>query len=81
MTENIGTNERVLRSDVTMEECEKIERVLQRNNISYYEKWDNHKGLLGIFGNKRSSRCDIYVHKDSLELAEKAIEDNTNKSN
>ena len=35
----IGTNERLLRSDVTLEESRKIERVLRRNNISYFEKW------------------------------------------
>ena len=34
-----GTNERVLRSDVSPEECKKIEKVLRKNNISYYEKW------------------------------------------
>lgn len=31
----VGTNERLLRSDVTLEESRKIERVLRRNNISY----------------------------------------------
>ena len=31
-----GTNERLLRSDVTMEECRKIEKVLRKNNISYF---------------------------------------------
>ena len=35
----VGTNERLLRSDVTLEESRKIERVLRRNNISYFEKW------------------------------------------
>ena len=35
-----GTNERVLRSDVSPEECKKIEKVLRKNNISYYEKCD-----------------------------------------
>ena len=34
----VGTNERLLRSDVTLEESRKIERVLRRNNISYLDK-------------------------------------------
>ena len=29
----VGTNERLLRSDVTLEESRKIERVLRRNNL------------------------------------------------
>ena len=33
----VGTNERLLRSDVTLEESRKIERVLRRNNLSYFE--------------------------------------------
>ncbi len=69
----IGTNERVLRSSVTMEECKKIEKVLRANNISYYENWNTRKGLLGLFGGGKSSRCDIYIHKDSIEDAEKAL--------
>ena len=46
-----GTNERLLRSDVTMEECRKIEKVLRKNNISYFEKWKYHKGLLKFLDN------------------------------
>ena len=34
----IGTNERLLCSDVTLEDSRKIERILRRNNISYFEK-------------------------------------------
>ena len=41
----VGTNERLLRSDVTLEESRKIERVLRRNNISYFEKWNFHTGV------------------------------------
>ena len=36
-----GTNERLLRSDVTMEECRKIEKVLRKNNISYLKFLQN----------------------------------------
>lgn len=31
----VSTMERVIRSDVSMEECKKIEKVLRKNNISY----------------------------------------------
>ena len=43
---NFGTNERVLRSDVTLEESKEIERILRKNNISYFERWKTHSGLL-----------------------------------
>lgn len=68
-----GTNERLLRSDVTMEECRKIEKVLRKNNISYFEKWKYHKGLLKFLNNSKNSKCDIFIHKDSLEKAKKAL--------
>ncbi len=70
----IGTNERVLCSSVTMEECKKIEKVLREHNISYYEKWNTHRGLLSFLNSGKNSRCDIYIHKDSLEVAQKALE-------
>ena len=35
----VSTMERVIRSDVSMEECKKIEKVLRKNNISYFERW------------------------------------------
>ena len=50
----VGTNERLLRSDVTLEESRKIERVLRRNNISYFEKWNFHTG--GAAEQKRHNR-------------------------
>ena len=42
----VSTMERVIRSDVSMEECKKIEKVLRKNNISYFERWKLHTGLL-----------------------------------
>lgn len=74
MTE-INTNERILRSDVTPEECEKIEKVLRRNNISYFEKWKSRNGIFKLFGAGRNKKCDIYIHKDSYEEAKRALED------
>ncbi len=68
-----GTNERILRSDVTPEECKKIEKVLRSNNISYFEKWKNHSGLFKIFGGGKNAKCDIYIHMDSYEEAKKAL--------
>ena len=58
----VGTNERLLRSDVTLEESRKIERVLRRNNISYFEKWNFHTGVFKFLNNSKNSKCDIYVH-------------------
>ena len=55
----VGTNERLLRSDVTLEESRKIERVLRRNNISYFEKWNFHTGVFKFLNNSKNSKCDI----------------------
>ena len=68
MTE-IGTNERLLCSDVTQEESKQIERVLRQNNISYFEKWNTGSGFFGLFSKKRNNKCDIYIHMDSYDKA------------
>lgn len=52
----VGTNERLLRSDVTLEESRKIERVLRRNNISYFEKWNFHTGVFKFLNNSKNSK-------------------------
>ena len=62
-----GTNERVLRSDVSPEECKKIEKVLRKNNIS---------GLLKFLDNSKNMKCDIYIHMDSYDEAKKVLGDN-----
>ena len=72
MTET-STNERVLRSDVTLEECRRIEKVLRENNISYFEKWKFHTGLFKFLDSSKNSKCDIYIHMDSYEEAKKAL--------
>ena len=69
----VSTNERILRSDVTQEECERIEKVLRRNNISYYEKWKNNNGIMQLFGGSKNAKCDIYIHKDSYDYAKKIL--------
>ena len=71
-----GTNERVLRSDVSPEECKKIEKVFRKNNISYYEKWKTHSGLLKFLDNSKNMKCDIYIHMDSYDEAKKVLGDN-----
>ena len=71
-----GTNERVLRSDVSPEECKKIEKVLRKNNISYYEKWKTHSDLLMFLDNSKNMKCDIYIHMDSYDEAKKVLGDN-----
>lgn len=58
-TAEIHTNERLLRSDVTLEECKKIEKVLRKNNISYFEKWKFHTGLFHVISSRKNSKCDI----------------------
>jgi len=63
------TTERLLKADVTKEESRLIERALRRNNISYFEKWNLHGGLLKFMNNSKSSKCDIYIHVDSYERA------------
>ena len=60
-TAEIHTNERLLRSDVTLEECKKIEKVLRKNNISYFEKWKFHTGLFHVISSRKNSKCDIYI--------------------
>ncbi len=74
----IGTNERLLRSDVTLEESRKIERILRRNNISYFEKWNFHTGFFKFLNNSKNSKCDIYIHMDSFDKAKEVLEDINN---
>jgi len=69
----IGTNERLLRSDVTLEESKKIERILRKNNISYFEKWNFHTGIFSFLSNNKNAKCDIYIHMDSLEKANELL--------
>ena len=71
----VGTNERLLRSDVTLEESRKIERVLRRNNISYFEKWNFHTGVVNFLNNSKNSKCEIYVHMDSMDKAKELLAD------
>ncbi len=74
----IGTNERLLRSDVTLEESRKIERILRRNNISYFEKWNFHTGFFKFLNNSKNSKCDIYIHMDSFDKAKEVLTDINN---
>lgn len=74
----IGTNERLLRSDVTLEESRKIERILRRNNISYFEKWNFHRGFFKFLNNSKNSKCDIYIHMDSFDKAKEVLTDINN---
>ncbi|MGN0317181.1 MAG: hypothetical protein ACI4E1_04505 [Lachnospira sp.] len=72
-TNGIGTNERLLCSDVTKEECLEIERILRRNNISYYEKWKFRTGIFKFIKSSRNSKCEIYIHKDSMDKAREIL--------
>ncbi len=68
-----GTKERLLCSAVTLEECKKIEKILQEHNISYFEQWNRHKGILRLLSNRKNDKCDILVHMDSFERAKNVI--------
>ena len=69
----VSTMERVIRSDVSMEECKKIEKVLRKNNISYFERWKLHTGLLRFLNNDKNALLaaggvmdeSVSEHKDS----------------
>lgn len=71
----VGVMERMLRSDVTLEESKKIGKVLRQNNISYFERWKFHTGLFRFMNNDKNSKCDIYIHKDSYEKAKELLGD------
>lgn len=68
-----STNEQLLRSDVTLDECKKIEKVLRKNNISYFEKWKFHTGIFKFASSGKNSKCDIYIHADSMDKARQAL--------
>ena len=61
------------------EECKKIEKVLRKNNISYFEKWKFHTGLFHVISSRKNSKCDIYIHSDSIERAKQALGIQTTK--
>lgn len=71
----VGVMERMLRSDVTLEESKKIGKVLRQNNISYFERWKFHTGIFRFMNNDKNSKCDIYIHKDSYEKAKELLGD------
>lgn len=50
---------------------EKLEKMLLKNNISYFEKT---KGDHGLFAKTGNYKYTIYVHKDSLERAKSVLE-------
>ena len=52
----VSTMERVIRSDVSKDECKKIEKVLRKNNISYFERWKFHTGLLRFLNNDKNAK-------------------------
>ena len=72
----VSTMDRVIRSDVSKDECKKIEKVLRKNNISYFERWKFHTGLLRFLNNDKNAKCDILVHMDSFEKAKNLLEQN-----
>lgn len=51
---------------------DKLEKLLLKNNISYFEKT---KGRRGLFSKASNRKYSIYVHMDSLERAKKILEE------
>ena len=76
----VSTMERVICSDVSMEEYKKIEKILRKNNISYFERWKFHTGLLKFLNNDKNAKCDILVHIDSFDKAKQLLGMNQNKA-
>ena len=56
-----GTNERVLRSDVSPEECKKIEKVLRKNNIHIVKSGRRIRAYLS-FSAMRRMRNVTYIY-------------------
>lgn len=71
--EEFDTNERLLKADVTKEECLKIEKILRKHNISYFEKWKFKRGIFHVFKSPKHGKCDIYIHADSLATAREIL--------
>ena len=75
MATEVSVNDRLLCSGLTSEESKNVEKVLRKNNISYFEKWNSHGGIFHIFDDGKNAKCDLYIHMDSMEKAKEALED------
>lgn len=51
---------------------DRLEKLLLKNNISYFEK---SKGDHGFFSKSSNRKYSIYVHIDSLERAKSILEE------
>lgn len=51
---------------------DKLEKMLLKSNISYFERT---KGRHGLFSKNSNRKYSIYVHMDSLERAQKILEE------
>ena len=56
---------------VDMETKEKIEKLLLKNRISYYVKWEKPK----LFSNDKFGSCTFCVNQLQKEAADEAIQD------
>ena len=71
----VGTNERLVRSDVPFAESSKSARVLGSTTPSHFEKWNFHTGVFKFLNNSKNSKCDIYVHMDAMDKAKELLAD------
>ena len=43
--------------------------------LSYFEKWNFHTGFFKFLKNNKNTKCDIYIHMDSLDKAREVLGD------
>jgi ABC-type phosphate/phosphonate transport system substrate-binding protein len=67
----MDNREVVLADAIDKAEKEKLEKMLLKNNISYFEKTKEH----GLFSKVVSHKYTIYVHQDSLERAKGVLQE------
>ena len=61
---------------ISLEEQKTYLAAFLEGDISYYEKWKTHSGLLKFLDNSKNMKCDIYIHMDSYDEAKKVLGDN-----
>lgn len=68
----MDNKEVMLADSIDKAKKDKLEKLLLKNNISYFERT---KGEHGFFSKSSNRKYSIYVHMDSLERAQKILEE------
>lgn len=76
MNSEMDNKEVVLIEAIDNTKKKQLEKLLLKNNISYYER---SKGKKSFFGgdNEENKKYTIYVHMDSLQRAQQVLEELT----